>query len=69
MGEVYRYRDRETLYAGVFGLGLLTVFICALSLAVLSGGPFVLGTEMNANGTVEYLCLGLGCENFQAMDW
>lgn len=29
----------------------------------------ILGTELNANGTVEYMCLGNGCDNMRAFAW
>ena len=44
------------------------VGVC-LTVSVASADPFILRTEMNANGTVEYLCLGNACENLAAMDW
>lgn len=49
-----------------FFLALLLISAFALSLitATSSAGPVILGTEMNTNGQVEYMCLGQGCENF-----
>lgn len=32
-------------------------------LVFVSAWPLVLGSELNADGTVEYLCLGRGCED------
>ena len=29
-------------------------------------GPIVLGTEMNGNGQVEYMCIGRSCEDLGA---
>lgn len=52
-----------------FMAGLLAIFAGSLLMASLSTGPVILGTEMNANGLVEYLCLGTGCEDFTAMRW
>jgi hypothetical protein len=40
-----------------------------LAVAFFSAGPIVLGSEMNANGTVEYLCLGRTCEEYRQMDF
>lgn len=49
--------------AAFFGLFLLTVLCVSIVMAAANASPFVLGTEMNTDGTVEYLCLGLGCES------
>lgn len=50
-----------SMIARIVGVGL--------SVSMASADPFVLGTEMNANGTVEYLCLGNGCESLPPMGW
>ena len=39
---------------------LAFVSLCAMMVAS-SSGPIVLGTELNTNGYIEYLCLGNGC--------
>jgi hypothetical protein len=67
--KAYPLRLNEEACAAFFGLSLLTCLGAALAMAYFSAGPVILGSELNANGTVEYLCLGLACENFQAMDW
>ncbi len=46
-----------------FFIFIVTIFIGSLYTAMASAGPIVLGTELNTNGIVEYLCLGMGCEN------
>jgi len=62
-------RRREEVKAILFA-GFLTLVIAGcLSVSIASAGPMVLGTELNADGTVEYLCLGAGCENLAPMDW
>ncbi len=53
---------REFRNAVVFFLFLTTIFVGSIYGAAASAGPIVLGTEMNTNGLVEYLCLGMGCE-------
>lgn len=52
-----------------FFFALVSVFLGSIFIASLNTGPVILGTEMNANGLVEYLCLGNGCENFTSMRW
>lgn len=52
-----------------FCFSLIALFVGSLVMACLNTGPVILGTEMNDNGLVEYLCLGNGCENFTAMRW
>lgn len=63
----HRYFREETKAAffGVFMLSLITASV----VMAMSEGPIILGTEMNTNGMVEYLCLGDGCEHLQPMDW
>ena len=63
-------RHQKTYLQAIgFTFFLLTFFVGSLGTAYMSSGPIVLGTEMNSNGTVEYLCLGNGCHNVLAMDW
>lgn len=52
-----------------FALSLLLLFILSLIGIFMNAGPMVLGTEMNANGHVEYLCLGNGCDSHSEMFW
>lgn len=59
----YASYKREQLSAALFGLVSL-VFLCAMLVVIFSSsGPLVVGTEINPNGSVEYLCLGRGCED------
>ncbi len=65
----YRRRRAEEVKSILFaGMIALVVGVC-LSISLTSADPFILGTEMNANGTVEYLCLGSGCESISAPGW
>lgn len=65
----YSRRKREMVYATSFAAFLALFVIFLVTLSFVSAGPIVLGTELNPNGTTEYLCLGRGCENLLAMDW
>lgn len=69
MGELYKRQRQCYVHAVFFALFLTTFIILTITMAAFSTGPIVLGTEMNANGLVEYLCLGNGCENLYPMDW
>ncbi|OYW53084.1 MAG: hypothetical protein B7Y80_17835 [Hyphomicrobium sp. 32-62-53] len=62
------HRD-QTLKAAAFTSVLLLWMLVSVTLAVSSIDRFVVATEMNTNGLVEYLCLGADCENLTAMDW
>jgi len=42
---------------------LVSVLCLSIYTAAASAGPIVLGTEMNTDGLVEYLCLGMGCDS------
>lgn len=64
----YHSRSRDAVKGAVFGSCLLMVLIGFFVMAV-SSGPIILGTELNANGSVEYLCVGSGCENLSDMRW
>jgi len=59
----------QYIKAVIFSIAIFLLLVSSLSLSFLSAGPIVLGTEMNTNGLVEYLCLGSGCENLHDMDW
>ncbi|MFP4312941.1 MAG: hypothetical protein ACLFR0_01330 [Alphaproteobacteria bacterium] len=62
-----RGRACEIWTSAFFILLIIAVFIFT-AFAVFDS-PVILGTEKNANGLVEYLCLGSGCDNLQDMDW
>ena len=69
------YRDiiiqaqRQRIYAAVFCMFLGLIMLSSLVIAFSSSGPIILGTEMNTNGMVEYMCLGNGCENVSQFSW
>ncbi|MCK6418646.1 MAG: hypothetical protein L6Q57_06905 [Alphaproteobacteria bacterium] len=57
------YRRRKVpLSAYIFAAMMFTSLLVFIAAAVISSGPIVLGTEMNGDGSLEYLCLGRGCE-------
>ena len=47
----------------LFSVFLVTFFVASLVVAMSASGPIIVGTEMNTNGLVEYLCIGTGCED------
>ena len=49
--------------ATIFGACMITMVCFSLFMAVLNSNPIVLGTEINTNGQMEYLCLGRTCED------
>lgn len=49
--------------ATIFGACMITMVCFSLFMAVLNSDPIVLGTEINTNGQMEYLCLGRTCED------
>jgi|TARA_R110002126_G_scaffold215287_1_gene361444 hypothetical protein len=62
-------RDKETIKAVSFCGTLLLFALSAVVLSFSSIDRVILGTELNGNGTVEYLCLGTSCEGLTNMDW
>ncbi len=47
----------------MFMIFIISVFSISIFTAFASSGPLILGSEMNTNGLVEYLCLGSDCDN------
>ena len=62
-------RDKETLKAVSFSFSLLLFTFCLVILCLSSVDRVVLGTELNGDGSVEYLCLGSSCDGLTRMDW
>ena len=62
-------RNKQTLKAASFGFSLLLITLSALIISFSSIDRIILGTELNGNGTVEYLCLGSACDGLTKMDW
>lgn len=62
------YRRRKVPFSAyIFAVMLASSLILFIAAAVISSGPIVLGTEMNGDGSLEYLCLGRGCEIYAYM--
>lgn len=59
----------EIIQASLFFIALIVTLIIFMVVVITNSPPIIVGTEMNTNGLVEYLCLGNGCENLQDMDW
>lgn len=67
---VYPYTPKKRMLGACFFSASLALFLLSTFLfALIANGPVVLATELNPNGTVEYLCLGSGCEDLFKMDW
>jgi hypothetical protein len=64
----YYSQTRDAYKGAALAAGLLMMVLLFFAMA-LSSGPIILGTELNANGSVEYLCAGSGCEDFSDMHW
>lgn len=65
----YTQKRSEEIKAILFSFFIIGLFFTLCIVAVSSSGALILGTEMNANGQVEYLCLMNGCENFADFHW
>jgi len=53
----------EDQKALLFGSVMVLMLCFCITTMLVSVEPFVLGTELNTNGQIEYLCLGRACEN------
>lgn len=60
---------RKELQAIMFSLMLFIMLFTSIAVSFASSGPIILGTELNANGFVEYMCLGSGCEALPQFTW
>ena len=67
--QYYSSYQRDVIYAYLFGVSLLVLLLFFLATALLYSGPMVLGTEINGNGSIEYLCLGRDCEDLAVITW
>ena len=65
----HRHYISEEVKASLFTTFLLIFVLACIITATAHSGPIVLGTERNGDGSVEYLCLGTGCEDLRPMDW
>lgn len=66
---VYHKRQTVKWHHIAFFSFLVLLLIASIIMAASQSGPIILGTEMNSNGHVEYLCLGNGCENLSDFYW
>lgn len=68
---IYYYSriTKKEIVAGAFALCLAVFLIVMVFISINAAGPFVVGTELNPNGTTEYLCMGRGCEGLTPMDY
>lgn len=48
---------------------LIAMLVISLSASIGQADRVILGTEMNTNGQVEYLCLFDGCDDLTAIRW
>ena len=58
-GSKYYTKEQKATVFASFMFVLIVLSICT---AFVVSDPLVLGTEINTNGQMEYLCLGLDCE-------
>lgn len=60
----------EFIYAIIFAIAIFAVIFGLAFLGFANAStPLILGSELNGDGTVEYLCLGSSCDNLTKMDW
>jgi hypothetical protein len=69
MYEHAKAKRTEMIKAYIFGFSLLAALCAFVISGITSSGPIILGSEMNANGTTEYMCLGNGCDTYTAFQW
>lgn len=65
-----QHKGKKSFYnaIGFFICIMAITLFCAVN-AYKYSGPVIIGTEMNTNGTVEYMCLGNSCENLNNFSW
>lgn len=61
--------NREYKKAIRFFAFMSCVLFGLIILSLSSIDSVILGSELNGDGTVEYLCLGSSCEGLTKMDW
>jgi len=62
-------RRMEYLKAATFSTLLFISALGIMCYAFSQNRNLIIGTELNANGTVEYMCLGSDCENLNRFSW
>lgn len=69
MKPTRRYYRRPYRKAVRFSLTMLAVGCLSLLTAALQTPAFILGSELNGDGSVEYLCLGGACDSLPDFHW
>lgn len=64
-----RYIDHTLQRACLFSLSLVMAAFLSVGSAAYHTPAFVVGSELNADGSVEYLCLGMGCDALPRFYW
>lgn len=63
-------RKVEYIKAMVFSsLLMISSFLILCFAFIENNNQIILGSELNANGTIEYMCLGNGCEDLNRFTW
>lgn len=66
---LYTATQSQNIQAIAFAVFLGAYAAVMLVLAFASVDSVILGSELNANGEVEYLCLGRACEDYTNFKW
>jgi hypothetical protein len=53
----------------MFFLSLAAIILVLTVSSLMSLDQLILGSELNGDGSVEYLCLGRGCDGLTYLDW
>jgi|GEM_PF-1287532 len=61
--------NQDYLKSVFFALCILSIIIFCILCTYSALGPLILGTELNADGSVEYMCLGNGCRDLSDFKW
>lgn len=62
--KMRQYKGRADRIKATIFVALIILVLAYLCFTVFAhSGPIVLGSEMNSNGQVEYMCIGRSCEN------
>ena len=62
-------RRVEYIKAAIFSTLLLITAFALLCFAFSQNQKMILGSELNSDGTIEYLCLGTDCDHLAKLDW
>ena len=65
----FEITKRERVKAAYFFLALFFIFVISVFTSFSSTRLDIIGTEINSDGTVEYMCLGAGCEDISSLGW